>query len=203
MIVIGLTGGIASGKSTVSNILKVHGITIIDADKISREIVSPNSPALIEITKEFGSDILNESGVLNRKKLGAIVFNDNAKLSSLNNITHPYIREKIVQKILYFTNKGETMCVLDAAILIEGKFTDLVDYIILVYVNEVEQIERIINRDKISYGDAISRITAQMSFEEKKQFADYIIDNTGSVENTSIIANKIIKEIILLEETNA
>lgn len=203
MIVIGLTGGIASGKSTVSNILKGRGISIIDADKISREIVFPNSPSLIKISKEFGSDILNEAGELNRKKLGAIVFNDNAKLISLNNITHPYIREKISQEILYYSNNSEAVCVLDAAILIEGKFTDLVDYIILVYVDEEKQIERIINRDKISQVEAINRIAAQMPFEEKKQFADYIIDNTGSIENTSIVANKIINEIILLEETNA
>lgn len=202
MKVVGLTGGIASGKSTVSNQIKEFGIPIIDADKIAREIVKPDSKILNEIALEFGSDILSKDGTLNRKKLGGIVFNDPFMLEKLNNITHPVIRKEILLAISRLRESGEKICVVDAAILIEGKFTDLVDYIILIYVDVKNQISRLISRDNISEGEALKRINSQMTFEEKRVYADFVLDNNKNLEYTKKQLNNIINELLLLEDAN-
>lgn len=202
MITIGLTGGIASGKSTVSNILKNRGIPIIDADKIAREIVVPGSPILNRIAFEFGFDVLLENGELNRKKLADIVFNDDTKLKKLNEIMHPEIFRIIQKEIELQKINGEKISAVDAALLIEAGLYKLVDYVVLIYVDINTQIERLMKRDKKTKEDALKIIKAQMSIEEKIKYADFIIDNSKDLEYTVIQINKIISSIETSEDRN-
>lgn len=202
MIVIGITGGIASGKSTISNMLKKAGIPVIDADEISRDVVKKGSAALEEISKEFGERILNSDGTLNRRALGSIVFSDSRKLEKLNSITHPRIKCLIKEKIIQYKNEGKKLCAVDAPLLIETGFYELVDIVILVYVDRKLQLKRLINRDNITYQQAQKRIESQMSFEEKMKYADYIIDNSRDIEYTKQQINTILNKIILLEDIN-
>jgi len=191
MKVIGLTGGIASGKSTVSNIIKKLGGLVIDADIIAREIVESGKPVLQKIVDSFGQSVLKEDGTLNRKYLGSIVFNNKEKLKKLNNITHPAIKEKINDTIKYFECIGKNLVFLDAALLIEMEMYKKVDEVWLIVVDRETQVKRLMNRDNISYQDAIKRIESQMPLEEKTKYADVIINNQGSIEE---LENKVILE---------
>lgn len=180
--IIGLTGGIASGKTTTSNILKELGGVIIDADKIARTIVEKGRPALKEIKRVFGEEILLESGELDRKKLGKIVFRDKNLLEKLNKITHPYIIENIINEINWYKKTcNGCVIILDAPLLIEQNLIYLVDEVWLVLVPENIQIDRLLERESISIEDAKRRIDAQMSIEDKKKYADKIIDNSGNL----------------------
>ena len=191
MLVVGLTGSIGTGKSTVSNILKSKNINIIDADKISREILNSTN-ALNEIFDYFGDEVKNPDGTLNRKKLGSIVFSDDVKLIKLNSITHPKIKENIEQKINIAKVNNEKIVVVDAALLIEAKFCDIVHKVLLITCDVEVQINRIMKRDNISREDALLRIKSQMSQEDKKNYADYIIDNSYDLE----ILNKQVEEFL-------
>ncbi|KRQ88127.1 Dephospho-CoA kinase [Caloramator mitchellensis] len=202
MKIVGLTGGIASGKSTVSEFLKQRGFPVLDADKIAREIVQSGSDVLKILVREFGDEILLESGELNRSKLRNIVFNDKNKLNRLNEITHPEIRKRLNEQIIEYKKYGFKLIIVDAALLIEAKFYELVDIIILVYVDLNTQIERLIKRDNISKDDAFKIINSQMKLEEKIKYADYIIDNTKDFEYTKMQVNKIINSIKSSEECN-
>ncbi|MCK9268117.1 MAG: dephospho-CoA kinase [Alkaliphilus sp.] len=177
--VIGLTGGIASGKTTISNILKELGAIIIDADKIARKVVERGSPALKEIEEHFGSEILFENMRLNRKKLGNIVFNDTESLKKLNEIVHPYIVEKIIDEInRYRETYNNRVIILDAALLIELNLMNLVEEVWLIVVPEKMQLERLVERENISTDQAQKRIDVQIALEDKKKYADLIIDNS-------------------------
>lgn len=177
--IIGLTGGIASGKTTTSNILKELGAIIIDADKIARKVVEKGRPALSEIEKHFGAEILLENGELNRKKLGNIVFNDPKLLEKLNEITHPHIIKEIINEINWHKRTyNNRVIILDAALLIEQNLMHLVEEVWLVVTTEEMQLNRLVEREGISVDDAKKRINVQMSFEDKKKYADLIIDNS-------------------------
>lgn len=202
MLVIGLTGGIASGKSTVSKMLQEYGVPIIDGDVISREIMEPPSDALKKISVGFGATVMNEDGSLNRKRLSEIVFNNQEELKKLNWITHPIIKEKVLEKLSYYKALNYNLCVLDAALLIEGNFTDLVDIVMVVYANRKIQLQRILVRDLISEEKAQRIIDSQMPFEEKKHFADYIIDNSHDLAATKQQVDLIMKKISGLEGSN-
>ncbi|MGI1691509.1 dephospho-CoA kinase [Thermoanaerobacter uzonensis] len=179
MQVIGLTGGIASGKSTVSKLLKKMGAVVIDADIVSREIMVKGTEAYNKIVEYFGKEILKEDGEIDRKKLGNIVFADRRKLKKLNEITHPIIIERIKEKIEEERKKNQQKAiVLDAALLIEMKLYKMVDEVWLVVVDSKTQIKRIMERDKLSYKDAINRIKSQMPLDEKMKYADFIINNS-------------------------
>lgn len=183
--IIGITGGIATGKSTVSNIVKKLGYKVIDADIIAREVVQKGKPAYEEIVKYFGNTIIDEFGNINRKKLGNIVFVDEKKREKLNCITHPHIMEAIKQSI--YDNINEKIIFLDIPLLIEtmDKLKDYdihLDEIWLVYVDEESQIQRLMARDNISRNEALNRIQAQMPMELKKKYATIVIDNRGSIE---------------------
>ncbi|SHF12153.1 dephospho-CoA kinase [Thermoanaerobacter uzonensis DSM 18761] len=179
MQVIGLTGGIASGKSTVSKLLKKMGAMVIDADIVSREIMVKGTEAYNKIVEYFGKEILKEDGEIDRKKLGNIVFADRRKLKKLNEITHPIIIERIKEKIEEERKKNQQKAiVLDAALLIEMKLYKMVDEVWLVVVDSKTQIKRIMERDKLSYKDAINRIKSQMPLDEKMKYADFIINNS-------------------------
>ena len=176
--VIGLTGGIASGKSTVSSILKSLGAVIIDADVVSREIMIKGTETYNILVSVFGREILRKDGEIDRRKLGNLVFADKEKLNKLNEITHPEIIKRIKDIIEEERKKGkEKAIVLDAALLIEMKLFNMVDEVWLVVVDKKTQIRRLMKRDNLSYKDALNRIKSQMSIEDKMKYADFIINN--------------------------
>jgi len=184
MKVIGLTGGVASGKSTITKMLKDNGFIVIDSDGIARDVVAKGEPALKEIKEYFGKDVIDEHGKLMRKTLGEIVFNDSVKMDVLKKITHPRIRERILTSIQVakFTTKKEAVFV-DIPLLIESGYQELVDEIWLVAAPVEIQLQRVVNRDEVSRDYAEKIIANQMPLEMKKAFADVIIDNSGTVED--------------------
>lgn len=182
MLVVGLTGNIGCGKSSLSELLMSKNIDVIDADIISREIMYDKE--LLEIIfYEFGTEIKNNDGTLNRKKLGNIVFNDDDMLMKLNSITHPAIKRKINDRIIDISNQGKNIAIIDAALLIEGKFLDLVDKLVVITCNEEVQLNRVVNRDNMTKEEALKRINSQMKQDEKIKYADYIIDNSKDMNN--------------------
>ncbi len=184
MKVIGLTGGIASGKSSVTNVFKEFNAYIIDGDIIAREIVEPGKPALYEIIKEFGEEILTKDKKLDRKKLGNIVFNDKNKLNALNNITHKKIIDEIKDRLKCLKKEGVySLVLLDVALLIEMNMTKLVDEIWLVTTDEENQVKRIMARDDLSKEEALKRIKSQLSSKIKTQYANVVLENNGSMES--------------------
>lgn len=189
MLVIGLTGNIGCGKSSLSKLLIKQNIDVIDADLISREIMYDKELLKI-VFNNFGSEIKNNDGTLNRKKLGDIVFNDDEKLIELNNITHPAIKRKINNNIKDLYKKGKNIVVIDAALLIEGKFLDLVNKLLVIVCNEEIQLNRVMKRDNLTEEEALKRINSQMKQDEKVKYADYIIDNSKDMDNLRIEFNK-------------
>ncbi|WP_073341729.1 dephospho-CoA kinase [Caldanaerobius fijiensis] len=183
MKIIGLTGGIGSGKSTISCILKELGAYIIDEDMVSRLLMEKGQKVYYDIVSYFGPEILKENGDIDRKKLGSIVFADSEKLQALNRITHPamikYTKAEIERLMAQKTHK---LVVIDAAILIEMGLDKLVDEIWVVYVDRETQIERVMARDGLSYDDALNRINSQMPLDEKLRLADKVIDNTKPLD---------------------
>lgn len=185
MSVIGLTGGIASGKSLVSAILRQLGAKIVDADEVARLVVEPGTVGLAEIRQVFGDKILNPDGSLNRKTLGDLVFADPDKLKKLNEITHPQVYKYFKNEIAKFhQHKDYPALILDVPLLIEAGFQRLADEVWLVVVSKDVQVNRVMERDGVSREQALQRINSQMSVEEKQKYADVIIDNSGSTEST-------------------
>lgn len=184
-LIIGLTGGIASGKSTVSAMLAELGAAIVDADQVAREVVLPGEPALREIVQTFGQAVLNEDGTLNRKKLGEIVFADEAKRKRLEGILHPAIREVMSGRISSLERENpDRLVVADIPLLYESGLDRLYPEVLLVYVPQSVQLERLMKRNGYSEEEARQRLAAQLPIDEKKQKADWIIDNSGSLEDT-------------------
>lgn len=193
MKIIGLTGGIASGKSTVSKMLKELGAFIIDADIIARDIVTPGcGDALIEIVNHFGKGILNIDGTLNRKLLGNIIFQDDEKRNLLNNITHPRVIREIQKEIDKInTDKPDAIIFIDAPLLFEAGLNDMMDEVWLVYVDRETQIRRLMKRDSINLSDAKARISSQMSLDEKIKISDRIIYNNKDMGFTEAQVRKL------------
>jgi dephospho-CoA kinase len=183
-LVIGLTGSIASGKSTVSSMFKDLQIPVIDADLIAREVVEPGEPALDEIVSEFGEKVLFPDGTLNRKSLGTIIFSDAEKRTKLNAIVHPAVRKRMLELKEFYINKGEKCVVMDIPLLFESKLTHMVDKILVVFVDEAVQLERLVERDGSTEQEALQRIQSQIPVKEKVRLADVVIDNNGTIENT-------------------
>ncbi|WP_102263826.1 dephospho-CoA kinase [Mesobacillus jeotgali] len=181
-LVIGLTGGIASGKSTISAMFTNLGITVIDADIEARLAVEPGEKAYNDIVSHFGTGILEEDRTINRPKLGEIIFNNEEKRVLLNSIVHPAVRERMAQKREKAEAAGEKAVVLDIPLLFESKLTGLVEKIIVIYVDEQTQLERLMKRNGFSEGEAYSRIKSQMPLKDKVSLADAVIDNSGSIE---------------------
>ena len=185
MKVIGLTGGIGSGKSTVSRMLRGLGAKIIDADQVAREVVEKGKPALNEIAEEFGKETLLEDGTLDRKKLGSIIFSDKEKRFRLNEITHPKIVQEINKLIVKYRSENHCdLVVLDCALLFEMNLDDMVEESWLVSLDKDTQLKRIMSRDELSEEDALKRINAQMSLGEKAERATRVIDNSSVVNET-------------------
>ncbi|ADL11892.1 dephospho-CoA kinase [Acetohalobium arabaticum] len=178
-MLIGLTGGIASGKSTVSNILKDIGIPVIDADLIAREVVKPGKPAWQKIVNTFGNEVLLPNQQLDREKLSQIIFENSKAKEKLDQITHPEIIREIKKRIDSLQTQGEEVIVADIPLLIETGMVEFFDEIWVVYVSRQTQLKRLINRDEIDYQTAVNKIEAQMPLEEKKEYADRLIVNEG------------------------
>jgi len=193
-LVIGLTGSIATGKSTVAQMFEQLDIPVIDADKVAREVVEPNEAALKEIESVFGADLILEDGRLDRKKLGSIVFQDDQKRKQLNNIMHPAIRKRMNEKQEELIRRGVACLVQDIPLLFENKLQSHVDKVLVVYIDEEEQLKRLMKRDQSSEEEAINRMKAQLSIEEKKRLADAYIDNRGSKEASFAQLKKILTD---------
>ncbi|MGW8459559.1 dephospho-CoA kinase [Bacillus atrophaeus] len=183
-LVIGLTGGIASGKSTVANMLKNKGITVIDADIIAKQAVEKGMPAYRQIIDAFGEDILLDNGDIDRRKLGAIIFNNEEKRLTLNGIVHPAVRAEMISKRNLAVSNNEPFVVLDIPLLFESKLEHLVDKVLVVSVTEALQLKRLKERNQLTEEEALSRINSQMPLADKIKRADKIIDNSGSLEQT-------------------
>jgi dephospho-CoA kinase len=180
--IIGLTGGIASGKSLVSRTLKGSGMTVIDADDISHEILAHDTSIRQEVVRTFGKEVLNEEGEIDRGKLGGIVFSQKPELrKSLEAILHPPIREAMWKRA---RESRSDYVVLDIPLLIETGAHERVDLVVVVYATRELQIQRLMARDGISRQEAMRKIETQLPLEEKVFAAHYIINNTGSVEET-------------------
>ncbi len=183
-MIIGLTGSIATGKSTVTKYLLSKGYPVIDSDLLARQVVEKGHPVLENITKEFGGEVLLESGELNRKALGAIVFSDEQARKKLNALTHPAINEQMHRLIEMYENDGHQYIFCDIPLLYEGRLESTFDEVWVVYIPENLQLERLMNRDAISADEAKGKIAAQLSIEDKKQRATHVIDNSKSKELT-------------------
>lgn len=188
-MIVGLTGGIASGKSTVSNYLRELGAFIIDSDKIAHSIIKKGKPAYEKIVEKFGNSIIDKNGEVNRSRLAAIIFDDYKKKKELEEITHPFILDEIYKKIEEMQEKNRII-ILDAPLLFEIGLNKAVNQTWVVYVDKKTQLERLMKRDKLAYQEAVKRIEAQLPLEEKKDMADFVIDNNGSIRRLKLIVHK-------------
>lgn len=181
MTVIGLTGGIASGKSTVANYLKENGFAVIDADIAARQAVEKGTEGLRKVAQTFPG-VLNEDGTLNRKALGTIIFNDKAQRDSLNEIVHPIVRRLMDEEKATALSEGKVV-VMDIPLLYENELEHTVDEVWVVYVSYDIQKMRLMKRNELSESEADARINSQMSMDEKRDKADIVIDNCHDLDS--------------------
>lgn len=181
-LIIGLTGSIGTGKSTIANRFKTLDIPVVDADLIARQVVEPKEEAYEKIVHTFGRSILQSDGSLDRKKLGKIVFEDKEKREQLNVIVHPAIRKEIIKQRDAYVAEGIKCVVLDIPLLYESNLIDYVNKVLVVYVDEAVQLERVIARDESTEEEAKQRISSQISIKKKADMADEVINNNGSVD---------------------
>lgn len=196
MFKIGLTGGIASGKSTVLTYFKDKGIPYIDADVVAREVVEPGTEGLKAIVDTFGSHVLHDDGTLNREALGAIVFHNEEKRQLLNSCLKTHIRNRIMELTSQYEQGNTPILIYDIPLLIEGEWYTMMDEVWLVYVNETTQIERLMSRNGYTRENAIARINSQMRLDDKRAYADIIIDNNGTPHDLTVQLNTIWNERI-------
>lgn len=182
--ILGITGGIASGKSSVSAFLKKLGYPIIDADVVAREVVEPGEAAYLEIVKTFGDSILLPEGGINRAKLGDLIFGSEEKRLKLNSIVHPAVRKRMNELAEKAFQDGAETVFMDIPLLFESKLTFMVEKTLLVYVDEDIQLTRLMERNHLSEKDARARIASQMPLSEKRALADAIVNNNGDFEET-------------------
>jgi dephospho-CoA kinase len=203
-LIVGLTGGIVVGKSTVASMFKDLGAKIVDADKLGHSVILPYSSSWEKVIRLFSKDILRNDLTIDREKLGKIVFANQILLKKLNEITHPEII-KLIKREINLTkdnnrNRGKIL-IIDAALIYEAEIDRLMDKIIVVYVNEGEQAKRLIKRNNLSKEEALHRIKSQMPMKEKVKMADYVIDNSNSLEKTKEQAGIIWQELTSLSES--
>ena len=182
MKIVGLTGGISSGKSTVSSYLKQLKIPVIDADEVARKVVEPNSQGARKIRKTFSSDVFEEDGSLNRQKLGALIFSSAENRQKLDDLLQPLIKIMILDEIEEYRQKGKNMIVLDLPLLFEKHYEKLCEEIIVVYIPKELQLERLMRRNQYTKQEALSRIDSQLSIEEKRKRATVLLDNQGTIQ---------------------
>lgn len=194
MKIIGLTGGIASGKSTVSVYLKSKGIPVIDADVESKKVLDVGTDAYFDVINSFSEAVLNDDGTINRKKLAAIVFKDKALVAKLNEITHPRVVERTKTLLAELEANAEPIAVIDAPLLIEAGLHNITDEVWVVYTSPELQIERAMLRDNSTREQVTDKMKNQLSFDEKLKYADHVIKNDGTVEQLYAQVDKILAE---------
>lgn len=196
MLIVGLTGGIASGKSLVAGVFKDLGAVVIDADRIVHELLGPDQEAAKEIIAHFGPCIQRIDATIDRRALGEIVFNDPEKRTWLNGCLHPRVFAAYAAQVAHVKMRmPNALVVFDAALLIESGYYRHMDHIVVVYADQVQQVNRLMARDRFTREQALARITSQMPLHEKRAFADYVIDNTGTREETERTARKIVTQL--------
>jgi dephospho-CoA kinase len=186
MKVIGLTGGIGSGKSTVSQILSELGASVLDADKVGHQCYQPGTEAWKDVVEAFGREIVAADGSIDRKKLGAIVFGDPEALARLNRIMHPRMYDMMADRIEAYRQKGVEVVVLEAALLFEAGWNPLVDEIWVTVASEPTVVRRVRERTGLPEAQITSRIRSQLSVEERTKNADLVIDNDGGVDELRV-----------------
>ncbi|KAK3028643.1 hypothetical protein RJ639_037823 [Escallonia herrerae] len=183
MRLVGLTGGIGTGKSSVSNLFKAHDIPVVDADLVARNVLKKGSGGWKKVLAAFGEDILLENGEVDRPKLGQVVFSDPAKRQLLNRLLAPYISSGILVEVLKLWMKGCKVIVLDIPLLFEAKMDKWTKPIIVVWVDPEIQLQRLMARDRTTVEEAKNRINAQMPLDQKRAKADLVICNNGSLDD--------------------
>jgi dephospho-CoA kinase len=192
---VGLTGGIASGKSTVAGMLEDLGAPVIDADVIAREVVEPGAPALADIKEAFGEDVIAEDGTLDRPALGEVVFGEVDARKKLDAITHPRIAQRMMERANELREEGHQWVVYDAALIVENGIHEWLDSLIVVAADPEVQHERVVERDNLSRSDAQKRIDSQMPLEDKIAVADYVVDNNDTLEQTREQVEQVFRQI--------
>jgi dephospho-CoA kinase len=206
--VVGLTGGIATGKSTVARMFEKRGVVLIDADAIVRELQAPGSPVLAEIAAAFGPEVIDANGELDREAVGARVFRDAQARKRLGDIIHPRVTAEMQRRTEAARAAGAAVVMLDIPLLLEGREAGTgtgsavrFDAVIVVYASEDVQIERQLERNTYARDEAERRVRAQMSIEDKRALADYVIDNTGSLEDTERQVDEIYSRLVCAKES--
>lgn len=195
MHLFGLTGGIASGKSAVAARLRERKVPVIDADELARRVVAPGTEGLAAVVERFGRDVLTEDGALDRKKVAAIVFADDEKRKALNAIVHPRIGALTMEIASRLRDQGEPLACYEAALIVENGVADAFRPLVVVSAPEDVQVERACKRDGASLEEARARIRAQMPLAEKVKVADFVIDNTGSLDDLRRRTDEVLAEI--------
>lgn len=197
MLVVGLTGGIASGKSTVSGLFQQLGVPVICADELAHEAVKPGAPALEEIRREFGDESIDEKGNLDRAAMAALVFHDPSLRKKLESIIHPRVSEGKNRRLEEFRRRGYAVVVVDVPLLYESGWEKEFDLVVVVHVPRHVQEQRLVDRDGMTHEDARARLDAQMPIEDKRARADRVVDNTGSVPYTREQVVAILRELMV------
>ena len=196
MLIVGLTGGIASGKSLVARVFQSLGAHIIDADRIVHDLLEPDQQAWGEVIEHFGKEVLLPDRSIDRRKLGAVVFDDAEKRHWLNSCLHPKVFEAYRTQVKRIsTHEPDSIVVFDAALLIESGFHRNMDRTVVVYADEDQQRVRLMERNSLTEDQSVARIRSQMPLSAKREFADYIINNTGSRENTEHQAREVFRKL--------
>lgn len=196
MLIVGLTGGIASGKTTVARMLKKMGARVIDADVISREVVAPHTRCWKRVVKQFGEAVLRKDRSLDRKKLASQIFSDPEKRLMLNRIVHPCIKKRIKEMIVHIGNADPAaLVIIDAALLVETGMNRDCDKLVVVAADEDVQVARLVRRNRLSLKEARSRLRAQFPLATKKKVADYVISNQDSLEHTRSQTRALVQQL--------
>ena len=193
--VFGLTGGVASGKSSVASLFRREGLEVIDADEVARAVVAPGSDGLAEVVAAFGPGVLLSDGALDRKKLAAIVFANEQDRRRLNAIVHPRIAAETQRRIAALSAKGVALACYEAALLVENGLADAFRPLVVVSLDPDVQLRRLMQRDGIDRDQARARIASQLPLADKVAAADYVIDNGGSLEQLAARARQVLASI--------
>ncbi|HHQ6732966.1 TPA: dephospho-CoA kinase [Staphylococcus aureus] len=199
--VIGLTGGIASGKSTVSELLSVFGFKVVDADKAAREAVKKGSKGLAQVREVFGDEAIDENGEMNRRYMGDLVFNHPEKRLELNAIIHPIVRDIMEEEKQEYLKQGYNV-IMDIPLLFENELENTVDEVWVVYTSESIQMDRLMQRNNLSLEDAKSRVYSQISIDKKSRMADHVIDNLGDKLELKQNLERLLEEEGYIEKPN-